>query len=531
MTKTSDSKGVKPSQSTSPKRSARATAKPVKAQANAAAASMRGAIALGEDSTRQFKRDMTSGDALAAELVAFSNAQGGTLFLGVADDGTTPGLSAADVRRLNQLISNTAAHAVRSALAVYTENVAVGEGRVVIVLTVPKGLDKPYFDKNGIIWLKAGADKRRVNSKEELRRLFQLAGEFHADELPTKAGVAALDELRFRDFLRDQHGQKLPARTSDRLRLLVNLNLATEDGKLNLAGLLLFCEQPQRFKPAFVVKAVKFPGTGIHASKYDDTEDFIGTLRSVFDASLAFVVRNLHKVQAGRGVNSPGLTEIPAVVFEELLVNALVHRDYLISAPIRLFVFDDRIEIISPGTLPNNLTVAKIRAGNSNLRNPILASFVAKGLLPYRGLGSGVLRALEAWPAIDFLDDRDGGHFVATVRRAAGPADVEESETAQDTAQDTAQVTAQVTAQDTAQVTPQVEALVAGLEGEPTRAELQAAVGLAHREHFRKAYLIPALEAGLIAMTRPDKPQSRAQRYRLTAAGLALRRLHARGSR
>ena len=84
---------------------------------------------------------------------------------------------------------------------------------------------------------------------------------------------------------------------------------------------------------------------------------------------------------------------------------------------IRLFVFDNRIEIISPGHLPNNLTVAKIRAGNSNIRNPILASYIAKGLLPYRGLGSGIKRALEDWPEIDFADDRDGCLFTVTVHR------------------------------------------------------------------------------------------------------------------
>ncbi len=97
----------------------------------------------------------------------------------------------------------------------------------------------------------------------------------------------------------------------------------------------------------------------------------------------------MHKLQAGRGVNAPGQAEIPGSVFEELLVNALVHRDYLVNAPIRLFIFDNRIEIISPGHLPNNLTVEKIRNGNSNIRNPILVSYVAKGLLPYHGLGSG----------------------------------------------------------------------------------------------------------------------------------------------
>lgn len=77
-----------------------------------------------------------------------------------------------------------------------------------------------------------------------------------------------------------------------------------------------------------------------------------------------------------------------------MLVNALVHRDYLIEAPIRLFVFSDRIEIISPGHLLNHLTVEKIRAGNSNIRNPILASYVAKGMPLYHGIGSGIKRAL-----------------------------------------------------------------------------------------------------------------------------------------
>ena len=98
-------------------------------------------------------------------------------------------------------------------------------------------------------------------------------------------------------------------------------------------------------------------------------------------------------------------------------MNALVHRDYLVSAPVRLFIFDNRIEMVSPGHLPNNLTVEKILAGNSNIRNPILVSYVAKGLLPYHGLGSGIARALDAWPQIDFIDDRDGCLFTAIVQR------------------------------------------------------------------------------------------------------------------
>lgn len=374
-------------------------------------------ISLGEDTTRQFKLDVHNGDSLASEMVAFANSEGGTIYIGIADDGTAPGLLPADVKRINQLISNTASQSVRSPIAVQTRNIPLSNKRLVIALAIPKGIDKPYFDKNGVIWLKAGADKRRVNSKEELRRFFQMSDQFHADALPTRAGLDALDKLRFRDFLRDKYGQKFPDDRAKRLRLLKNMNLVTEDGMLNLAGLLLFGEQPECFKPQFVVKAVSYPGTHIHVTTYHDTEDFTGPFRQVFDGALGFILRNLHKVQAGQGVNSLGIPEIPQVVFEELLVNALVHRDYMISAPIRLFIFSNRIEIISPGHLPNNLTVEKIRAGNSNLRNPILASYVAKGVLPYRGLGSGVPRAIESWSKIDFRDDRDGCLFVATVRR------------------------------------------------------------------------------------------------------------------
>ena len=385
-------------------------------------------ISLGEDSTRQFKADVHNGISLASEMAAFANSNGGAIFIGVADNGSIPGLAMEDVSRVNQLISNAASQLVRSPLTVQTENVALENGRIVIVLTVPKGVDKPYFDKNGVIWLKSGADKRRVNSKEELRRFFQLSAQFYADELPTKAGIDKLDKLRFRDFLRDVHKREYPDSEAEMIQLLQNMNLATEEGRLNLAAVLMFAEQPEWITPQFVIKTIRYPGNEIHATDYVDTEDFAGPLRKVFDDALAFVMRNLHKVQAGRGVNAPGTPEIPASVFEELLVNALIHRDYLVSAAIRLFIFDNRIEIISPGHLPDNLTVEKIRAGNSNIRNPILISYVAKGLLPYHGLGSGIKRALEAWPHIDFVDDQEAYLFTVTVHRKS----VEELELAGD---------------------------------------------------------------------------------------------------
>ena len=128
------------------------------------------------------------------------------------------------------------------------------------------------------------------------------------------------------------------------------------------------------------------------------------------------MLRNLRREQNGKGVNTTGEVEIPKIVLEELLANALIHRDYFVSAPIRIFVFDERVEIISPGHLPNNLTVANIRSGNSNIRNPILTSH-APTVLPYRGLGNGILRALKAYPSIEFEDDQNGDLFRAVIRR------------------------------------------------------------------------------------------------------------------
>jgi ATP-dependent DNA helicase RecG len=143
-------------------------------------------VALGEDSGRQFKADATNADSLAADLVAFSNSSGAMLLFGVADDGTLPGLTPADVRRVSQLIANAATQDMRSPNSPTTENVPLDGRRVVIALTVAEGLDKPYFDRQGVVWIKTGSDRRRIQSKEELRRLFQMTDQFHADELPTK---------------------------------------------------------------------------------------------------------------------------------------------------------------------------------------------------------------------------------------------------------------------------------------------------------------------------------------------------------
>ncbi len=458
-------------------------------------------IARGEDSRHQFKRDFANTESMAAELAAFANMGGGLLLVGVSDDGAIAGLTTGDIGRLNQILSNAASQHVKPPLNPTSSNVQTDQG-LLMVIEVPEGLNKPYVDANGRIWVKAGADKRQVTAREEMQRMFQQSGLIYADELAVgSASIDNIDQGEFSRYFERRYRKPLAAAGVPLERLLQNLNLA-RNGIPNLAGMLLFASGPHNYLPAFIVKAAAFPGTVLHDSRYLDSEDIEGTLAEQYRHCMAFIKRNLRHVQGKRGFNSPGQLEVPEQVFEEILVNALVHRDYFITAPIRLLIFTDRIEIVSPGHLPNHLDTAQIRFGLSNLRNPALASH-AFHILPYHGLGSGIPRALEAWPQLEFIDDRRGNQLRVTIRRAES------------------QLAGAITPQVTQQVTPQVLALLQVTTREMSRQEMMDSLGLKDRNHFADNYLQPALAAELIEMTLPNKPTSSKQQYRLTEKGRA----------
>ncbi|HPQ38170.1 MAG TPA: putative DNA binding domain-containing protein, partial [Synergistaceae bacterium] len=350
------------------------------------------------------------------ELIAFSNTQGGRIFIGVDDDGTVTGLAKEDVQRLNQMLSNAASQNVRPPINPLSEVMMIEEKRIMII-SVHKGCNKPYQDKNGAIWVKSGADKRKATAREEMQRLFQESRMIHADMSPVEGlTVADLDMPYFREFFQKRYGESLEDQQIPLEKTVAHLNLGNIQGELNLTGALLFAQAPSLRLPSYIVKAAVFPGTSIAEDSYIDSRDMTGKMGDIFQQSLGFLLANIRQIQGEQGVNSVGEPEIPRIVLEELLVNALIHRDYFIAAPIRLFVLADRIEIISPGHLPNNLTVENIKAGNSNTRNPILASF-AYQILPYRGFGSGILRALQKYPSIDFVDDREGNLFRCIIHR------------------------------------------------------------------------------------------------------------------
>jgi len=380
-------------------------------------------IGRGEDSRTQFKQsqDVTNAHSLAGELAAFSNSKGGRIFIGISDQGTVTGVLPADVRRLNELLSNTATNNVRPAINPETENVPVGD-KLVVVITVREGISKPYADNTGVFWVKSGADKRRVTSREEVQRMLQSADLVHADEVPVEGtSVEDIDAEHFNGFFAKQYGEPLD-NALDKAglslgRLLNNLGLARE-ATLNLAGLMIFGRHPQRHRPAFLVKAVSFVGNDPAGDKYRDSQDIEGSLRDLHKGTMSFLTRNLKRVQGKKGINTEGDLEVPVAALEELVANMLLHRDYFISAPWRVMLFDNCIELISPGCLPNNLTVENIRNGVSVIRNPLLASYATKGdELPYRGIGTGIRRALAAVPELELESDHERNLFVARIQR------------------------------------------------------------------------------------------------------------------
>jgi ATP-dependent DNA helicase RecG len=372
-------------------------------------------LSRGEDSRTQFKRNFNNTEALASEMIAFSNGEGGTIFVGVEDSGAIGGLLNDDIRRLNQMISNAASQHILPAINPKTENIDTEQG-LVLVIHISKGINKPYQDKSGTFWVKSGADKRKATSREEIQRIFQQSGLLHADEtIIPNMSIDDIDTKYFSAFFKKQYDVPLEEQDVPLPNILENMNLM-KDACLNLSGALLFSKNSEYKIPIYRIKGVVIIGNDISNSEYLDSREITGNLQEIYQSVISFIINNLHHVQGDQGFNSIGIPEISKVVFEELIVNALLHRDYFISAPIRVLIFDNRIEIISPGVLPNNLTVENIKYGNSNIRNPVLTSY-ATHILPYKGIGSGIKRALKTYPHITFTNDKESNQFIATIKR------------------------------------------------------------------------------------------------------------------
>lgn len=374
-------------------------------------------IQKGESSKVQFKVRINDAYKVGTELVAFSNTKGGTLIVGVNDKtGEINGLSFEELKTTNQLLANAASENVKSPIYIYTETVEVS-GEKLVVAQISEGTSKPHMDNKGIIWVKNGSDKRKVIAKEEIARLLQSSGNIYADEaLVNGTTINDIDEDFFKSFIKSKTKKTIEELGLSISELLSNMRML-KNGTLSLGGLLLFGKNPQQYKPTFTVQCVAIVGTDISSKDYRDKEDpFTGNLQELYEKTLSFIMRNLKKVQNEKGFNSPAVLELPIETIEELLVNALVHRDYFILSSIKVFIFDNRMEIISPGILPNNLTIENIKAGTSIQRNPILYSN-SRYVLPFVGVGSGIPRAYENVPDLELINDTERELFISIIKR------------------------------------------------------------------------------------------------------------------
>jgi len=373
-------------------------------------------VSRGETSSVQFKSNVHNEQSIAQEMVAFANTKGGKILIGV-DDKTWDiiGLTNDDLRRLANLLVNAADQHVKEPIFITTETVDV-KGKLILVVAIPEGTAKPYKDKDGVIFLKNGANKRKVTSNEEISRLLQSSGYMFAEE--KIIGHSSMEDLNADKFIKFYESQYKETPESYQLeKYLTNLRLGAE-GELNLAGALLFGKNLQKIAPQFFITAIWFWGNEITDTKYKSSENIYGTLDELYHKGFDFVFSKLNKIQSSQSFNSLGISEIPEIVITELLVNALIHRDYFINDSIKLFVFENRIEIISPGRLPNNLTEEQVKKGIRRTRNNIIASF-APSLMEYRGAGSGILRSLNIYPDFDIKNEIENERVVVTIKRPA----------------------------------------------------------------------------------------------------------------
>ncbi len=263
----------------------------------------------------------------------------------------------------------------------------------------------------------------KVQFKETFTSQKEMAKEMVAFANQTDA--AGVNEGTFADLDRyaiDEYLQKVYYTTLDGFgnkaeQVLKNIHVLNRNGIPTLAGYLFFGKHPEFHCPTCMVKAVSFFGNDLAGTQFRDTKEILGNMPQIYDKSMAFLKANLHNIQEeGASFNTLGKLEISEDVLEEVVQNSLIHRDLLRSAPIRIFVFDNRVEVISPGALAGGLTEEDIRNGKTFQRNPFMATF-ATNALRYKGIGSGIVRILSEYPDIQLDNDVNAKEFKVIIKR------------------------------------------------------------------------------------------------------------------
>jgi ATP-dependent DNA helicase RecG len=361
---------------------------------------MKEMIRMGESSVLEFKAEDVHNDSIAKEVAAFSNFMGGRLLVGVGDDGSIVGTTD---RKVEERIVQICRNNVTPSVLPRTEFVEI-DGREILVVEIPKGLNKPYRVKTtGKFYVRAGSSSVEPTN-EELARLFQDGEMIHYETKPVYgAGVNDLNRGYLNQYLREfRRIDEFPEEAYP--QVLENLNLAARvngDCVPTIAGLILFGTNPKKFLPQSICQAVCFKGTD-ESTDIVELKEFSGAVTEVMEGLLRFVERNSRtEVAFENGIKRNDLEQYPGPIVRELMANAIAHRDYSIwGAFNRLMIFNDRLEMRSPGTLPNTITVERMRWGVSYYRNPIIMQTL-KDFGYVESIGRGIIRCNRQLKALN----------------------------------------------------------------------------------------------------------------------------------
>ena len=345
----------------------------------------------GEDSGWEFKQVEFAGDRpkrptrsdWADEIAAFANGAGGVVLAGVADDGNVIGMSRAQIANLDALLVEVGTDTIKPPVRIRTHHKELSDGRLVLLAEVPES-DLVHESPSGI-YIRVGASKRLMGGDERLR-LAQRRSQarflwFDKQPVP-QTGFKTLAEALWKPLL-SAEGAAEPEAALGKLALLDD----DEAGVLRatVAGVLLCTPNPEQWLPNACITATRYRG-GDRASGQIDAQEITGPLNEQIAGAVSFAARNM-QVAARKDPARSDLPQYSEKALFEALVNAVVHRDYSMrGSNIRLSMFDDRLEIQSPGSLPNNLTVESM-ASRQSTRNEALTSVLAR--MPVGGTRGG----------------------------------------------------------------------------------------------------------------------------------------------
>lgn len=364
-------------------------------------------IRQGENGAVEFKSQTVHADSVTKELVALSNAQGGVLLIGIEDDGVVSGVS--DIVLLEEKIANIARMNVVPPLSVGIHAVDYHECQLLVV-DVPKGKERPYQTNKNQFLLRVGSTNRAV-TQGELMRLFQQSGVFHFDA--TAVAGTALKDLNLAKL--DQYFAQYNfdfSHEEDKERVLANIDVMSDEGEVTVAGLLMFGINPQKWLHFAEISYAHFSGREI-GSELIDKQVISGTADFQIDSGMAVVRNNLTVSSTIESAQRVEKRLYPEAVFRELLVNAVVHRNYAIAGSrIRIQQFEDRIEFISPGRLPNTVTIEKLSMGVSYAVNPVLLKFMEnQRYIDKLGRGLPMVYQAAKQKGVDVLFEESGEEF------------------------------------------------------------------------------------------------------------------------